>query len=61
MTEILAVAFSDGGGGQSKGGRVPDFTSVTYRMEIERNLSSLMDALGMCERILTTPVPRGYR
>eukprot|EP00903_Cladosiphon_okamuranus_P014888 g13787.t1 len=60
MTEILARAFADGGGGQSKGGRVPDFTSVTYRMEIERNLSSLMDALGMCERILTTPVPRGY-
>ncbi|CAM9312683.1 unnamed protein product, partial [Laminaria digitata] len=45
---------------QSAGGRVPDFTSVTYRMEIEHGLTSLIDSLGMCERILTTPVPRGY-
>ena len=61
MSEILAEAYSEGGTGQSVGGRVPDFTSVTYRMEIEHGLTSLIDSLGMCERILTTPVPRGYR
>ncbi|CAN0454614.1 unnamed protein product [Hapterophycus canaliculatus] len=61
MSEILARAYSEGGTGQSEGGRVPDYTSVMYRMEIEQGLSSLIDGLGKCERILTTPVPRGYR
>lgn len=61
MSEVVAKAFTEGGTGQSEGGRVPDFTSVSYRMEIERGISYLIDALGMCERILTTPVPRGYR
>lgn len=61
MSEIVARAYAEGGTGQSAGGRVLDFTSVTYRMEMEHCLSALIDALGMCERILTTPVPRGYR
>lgn len=61
MSEIVARGFGDGGTGQSEGGRVLDFTAVTYRMELERCLSGLIDCLGMCERILTTPVPRGYR
>lgn len=61
MSEIVASGFADGGTGQSQGGRVLDFTAVTYRMELEHCLSGLIDCLGMCERILTTPVPRGYR
>lgn len=61
MSEIVAQAYSEGGAGQSGGGRVPDYTSVSYRMEIEKCLSLLIDCLGKCERILTTPVPRGYR
>ncbi|CAM9870966.1 unnamed protein product [Pylaiella littoralis] len=60
MTEIIASAYSEGGSGESAGGVAQDYTSVTYRMEIEKCLSSLMNDLGKCERILTTPVPRGY-
>ncbi|CAM9892804.1 unnamed protein product [Ectocarpus sp. 6 AP-2014] len=60
MMEILARACSEGGAAQSPGGRVPDYTSVMYRVQIEEGLSFLVDALGKCERIVTTPVPRGY-
>lgn len=61
MSEIVARAFGEGSTGINQVTRVPDFTSVTYRIEMEHCLSSLIDCLGMCERILTTPVPRGYR
>ncbi|CAN0169188.1 unnamed protein product, partial [Phaeothamnion confervicola] len=35
-------------------------SAVWYRIELERQISSLVDYLGMCERILGTPVPRSY-
>lgn len=61
MSEVVARAFGEGSMGINQVSRVPDFTSVSYRIEMEHCLSSLIDCLGMCERILTTPVPRGYR
>jgi ion channel-forming bestrophin family protein len=30
------------------------------RLQLEEEIGKLVDALGMCERILTTPVPRKY-
>lgn len=37
-----------------------DRTSVFYRIQLEKELNILIDCLGMCERILGTPVPRSY-
>mmetsp|Transcript_14872 Transcript_14872/g.22138 ORF Transcript_14872/g.22138 Transcript_14872/m.22138 type:complete len:390 (-) Transcript_14872:53-1222(-) len=52
MSEILKTQYS------------PDTeqiqTSVFYRIKIEEGINLLIDYMGMCERILTTPVPRSY-
>jgi Bestrophin, RFP-TM, chloride channel len=34
--------------------------SITRRWQLEEEVGKLVDYLGMCERILTTPVPRSY-
>eukprot|EP00953_Heterococcus_sp_UTEX-ZZ885_P016981 9539-Heterococcus_DN1.PRE.2 len=54
MTQLLEGAYGAGGMGRE------DSTSVWYRLQLEEEIGKLVDALGMCERILTTPVPRKY-
>ncbi|CAM9120961.1 unnamed protein product [Chrysoparadoxa australica] len=52
MREELEVLYSE---------RDPsDPSSIWGRLELERGITLLIDFLGMCERIVITPVPRSY-
>lgn len=61
MSEIVARAYGRFSNHPEGERHLQDYTAVSFRMELEHGLTSLVDALGKCERILTTPVPRGYR
>ncbi|KAG5187644.1 Bestrophin, RFP-TM, chloride channel-domain-containing protein [Tribonema minus] len=61
MTQVIQLAYGTCGGSGVNGGRCrEDDTSVAYRLQMEVEVGKLVDFLGMCERILTTPVPRSY-